>query len=162
MSPSRVRIPPSPLEGWQSGRMRRSRKPLSVVRRIEGSNPSPSASCLPQAERALVSDEGSNPSPSAFLPLRFDVRAGRATATARVATGQPAGSELAFAQTGGRPPALVGTSNRLDVYVSRNGGASWRRTPGPAAPRDSCGFGWPRVLAGASGREYVAFLAGTY
>jgi len=30
-------------EGWQSGRMRRSRKPLSVVRRIEGSNPSPSA-----------------------------------------------------------------------------------------------------------------------
>src|SRR6185437_2392385 len=29
-------------EGWQSGRMRRSRKPLSVVRRIEGSNPSPS------------------------------------------------------------------------------------------------------------------------
>src|SRR5437868_15544327 len=31
-------------EGWQSGRMRRSRKPLSVVRRIEGSNPSPSAS----------------------------------------------------------------------------------------------------------------------
>src|SRR6478672_9750797 len=55
MAPSRVRIPPSPLsaapavvlrppaEGWQSGRMRRSRKPLSVVRRIEGSNPSPSA-----------------------------------------------------------------------------------------------------------------------
>src|SRR4051812_19920854 len=34
-------------EGWQSGRMRRSRKPLSVVRRIEGSNPSPSA---PRAE----------------------------------------------------------------------------------------------------------------
>src|SRR6476661_2419264 len=32
-----------PAEGWQSGRMRRSRKPLSVVRRIEGSNPSPSA-----------------------------------------------------------------------------------------------------------------------
>ena len=31
------------VEGWQSGRMRRSRKPLSVVRRIEGSNPSPSA-----------------------------------------------------------------------------------------------------------------------
>src|SRR4051812_644039 len=44
MSPSRVRIPPSPLEGWQSGRMRRSRKPLSVVRRIESSNLSPSAS----------------------------------------------------------------------------------------------------------------------
>src|SRR4051812_46658733 len=30
-------------EGWQSGRMRRSRKPLSVVRRIESSNLSPSA-----------------------------------------------------------------------------------------------------------------------
>ena len=34
---------PVGMEGWQSGRMRRSRKPLSVVRRIEGSNPSPSA-----------------------------------------------------------------------------------------------------------------------
>ena len=34
---------PTISEGWQSGRMRRSRKPLSVVRRIEGSNPSPSA-----------------------------------------------------------------------------------------------------------------------
>ena len=34
-------------EGWQSGRMRRSRKPLSVVRRIEGSNPSPSVGLHP-------------------------------------------------------------------------------------------------------------------
>lgn len=33
----------APAEGWQSGRMRRSRKPLSVVRRIESSNLSPSA-----------------------------------------------------------------------------------------------------------------------
>src|SRR6185312_1206937 len=40
-APSAVLRPPA--EGWQSGRMRRSRKPLSVVRRIEGSNPSPSA-----------------------------------------------------------------------------------------------------------------------
>jgi hypothetical protein len=41
-----VRAAAAPIfraEGWQSGRMRRSRKPLSVVRRIEGSNPSPSA-----------------------------------------------------------------------------------------------------------------------
>ena len=30
-------------ERWQSGRMRRSRKPLRVVRRVEGSNPSLSA-----------------------------------------------------------------------------------------------------------------------
>ncbi len=63
MPPSRVRIPPSPLherdprlfgsscpsysvvrsERWQSGRMRRSRKPLRVVRLVEGSNPSLSA-----------------------------------------------------------------------------------------------------------------------
>ena len=35
------RYPVARSEGWQSGRMRRSRKPLSVVRRIEGSNPSP-------------------------------------------------------------------------------------------------------------------------
>src|SRR3954471_12388184 len=40
-APAAVLRPPA--EGWQSGRMRRSRKPLSVVRRIEGSNPSPSA-----------------------------------------------------------------------------------------------------------------------
>ena len=37
-------------EGWQSGRMRRSRKPLSVVRRIEGSNPSPSVICFGNEE----------------------------------------------------------------------------------------------------------------
>src|SRR5207248_10274233 len=76
-----------------------------------------------------------------------------------VAGGQTAGSELAFAQTG---TVLVGTSNSLAVYMSRNGGVSWRRTPGPAAPRGSCAFGWPRVLAGANGREYVSFLAGAY
>src|ERR1700757_754394 len=40
-APAAVLRPPA--EGWQSDRMRRSRKPLSVVRRIEGSNPSPSA-----------------------------------------------------------------------------------------------------------------------
>src|SRR5258707_983394 len=40
-APAAVLRPPA--EGWQSGRMRRSRKPLSVVRRIVGSNPSPSA-----------------------------------------------------------------------------------------------------------------------
>ena len=63
MPPSRVRIPPSPSSGpagplvcgagnlcgrsvrWQSGRMRRSRKPLGVVRLLEGSNPSLSAGC---------------------------------------------------------------------------------------------------------------------
>src|SRR5690348_11523669 len=33
---------PSP-EGWQSGRMRRSRKPFGAVSSREGSNPSPSA-----------------------------------------------------------------------------------------------------------------------
>jgi hypothetical protein len=43
-------------EGWQSGRMRRSRKPLSVVRRIEGSNPSPSAQ--PSESRPIGRDFG--------------------------------------------------------------------------------------------------------
>ena len=42
--PPRNGYPVARSEGWQSGRMRRSRKPLSVVRRIEGSNPSPSVS----------------------------------------------------------------------------------------------------------------------
>src|SRR5919202_501980 len=41
----RARLPcPSASEGWQSGRMRRSRKPLPAVPSVEGSNPSPSAS----------------------------------------------------------------------------------------------------------------------
>ena len=34
---------PRNSEGWQSGRMRRSRKPFRAVRSDEGSNPSPSA-----------------------------------------------------------------------------------------------------------------------
>ena len=75
---------------------------------------------------------------------------------------QSGGSELSFAETAGRHPVIVGTSNRLVVYLSRNGGASWQRTPGPAAPHGTCAFGWPRVLAGANGREYVAFLAGSF
>src|SRR2546421_740783 len=35
--------PQGSAEGWQSGRMRRSRKPFRAVRSDEGSNPSPSA-----------------------------------------------------------------------------------------------------------------------
>jgi hypothetical protein len=46
-------------EGWQSGRMRRSRKPLSVVRRIEGSNPSPSASARRAPRRHGATEIGS-------------------------------------------------------------------------------------------------------
>ena len=41
--PHRCGYPFAAEERWQSGRMRRSRKPLSVIRRIEGSNPSLSA-----------------------------------------------------------------------------------------------------------------------
>ena len=44
--PSRRIAPALPFpgpEGWQSGRMRRSRKPLGAVSSLEGSNPSPSA-----------------------------------------------------------------------------------------------------------------------
>jgi hypothetical protein len=40
LMPSRM----APVEGWQSGRMRRSRKPFRAVSSDEGSNPSPSAS----------------------------------------------------------------------------------------------------------------------
>src|SRR5207253_2508054 len=95
MAPSRVRIPPSPLsaapaavlrppaEGWQSGRMRRARKPLSVVRRIEGSNPSPSAllpeqSALPATADRLAAVMG----PRARCQLRLVALAATATATA--------------------------------------------------------------------------------
>ena len=36
----------SPAEGWQSGRMRRSRKPFRAVTSDVGSNPTPSAGPL--------------------------------------------------------------------------------------------------------------------
>jgi hypothetical protein len=44
--------------------MRRSRKPLSVVRRIEGSNPSPSAiheDFAPRGDASVVEDEAAFP-----------------------------------------------------------------------------------------------------
>ena len=44
------------LEGWQSGRMRRSRKPFRAVPSDEGSNPSPSAS--PSRIPLLMRDYG--------------------------------------------------------------------------------------------------------
>jgi hypothetical protein len=47
-------------EGWQSGRMRRSRKPFRAVRSDEGSNPSPSA-LLPQPRRARFEVARSRP-----------------------------------------------------------------------------------------------------
>ena len=67
--PCRYAVQPR-SEGWQSGRMRRSRKPLSVVRRIEGSNPSPSA----QLAESRVHMRGLGPirasSPVPVEPLR--------------------------------------------------------------------------------------------
>jgi hypothetical protein len=102
-APSAVLRPPA--EGWQSGRMRRSRKPLSVVRRIEGSNPSPSA---PHAE-----SDGGNRVVGADARARVCPR--ECTGTSRDSLTRP--------RTGARP-ARVGYTKGDRIRV----GCSGRRT----------------------------------
>src|SRR5574338_1150732 len=77
-------------EGWQSGRMRRSRKPLSVVRRIEGSNPSPSAFTL--GSRVVERESGAKRPVESSGPVRSSPVRGAAdcrTTVARAEAGQP-------------------------------------------------------------------------
>jgi hypothetical protein len=87
-----------PAEGWQSGRMRRSRKPLSVVRRIEGSNPSPSA---PRAEsgagnRVVGTDAGALGSSAERTGTSRDpLRRGRTGARQPLRWGSPWTEEIA-------------------------------------------------------------------
>jgi hypothetical protein len=77
-----------------------------------------------------------------------------------VTAGADGGSELSFAL--GRGGVLFGTTESLVTWSSRDGGATWHSVPGPAVPGGSCASGWPRAVAGPGGREYLAFLAGTY
>jgi hypothetical protein len=51
-------------EGWQSGRMRRSRKPFRASGSDEGSNPSPSAQPECLQSRSHQADDASNDSAS--------------------------------------------------------------------------------------------------
>jgi hypothetical protein len=75
--------------------------------------------------------------------------------------------QMSFAADPERANALFGASNDtgrevVDVYTSRDGGKTWRRTDGPAVPGGSCAHGAPRVAVDSSGRQYLAFLAATF
>jgi hypothetical protein len=75
--------------------------------------------------------------------------------------------QAAFAIDPDRPRVLFGASNDagrevLDVYDSSDGGATWKRTNGPAVPGGSCAHGAPTVATGPDGRQYLAFLAATF
>ena len=76
-------------------------------------------------------------------------------------------SDTSFAIDPARPRILFGASNdsggnRVLVYDSSDGGATWRRSEGPAAPGDSCARNDPRVAAGPDGRQYLAFTVGMF
>lgn len=76
-------------------------------------------------------------------------------------------SEMSFAIDPARPRVLFGASNdsggeRVLIYDSSDGGATWRRSEGPAVPGDSCSHGEPRVAIGPNGREYLAFVADSF
>ena len=76
-------------------------------------------------------------------------------------------SEAAFAIDPSRPRILFGASNdsngdRVLVYDSADGGATWRRSEGPPAPGGSCAMGEPRVAIGRDGRQYLAFVSGAF
>jgi len=63
------------------------------------------------------------------------------------------GSEMSFAAASGG--SLFGTTDSFRVWASTDGGRTWRRS---GAPSVSCGFGWPRALAGPRGEEILGFL----
>lgn len=65
------------------------------------------------------------------------------------------------------PRTLLAASNdgsleTLRVYTSHDGGATWAWRAGPAVPGGSCAHGEPHVAFDAAGRQYLAFLAGTF
>src|SRR5262245_29767695 len=76
-------------------------------------------------------------------------------------------TEASFAIDPSNPRLLFGATNDtggevLAVYTSANGGRTWRHTDGPAVAGGSCAAGEPRTAIDRSGRQYLAFLAGTF
>jgi hypothetical protein len=75
-------------------------------------------------------------------------------------------SEASFAIDPARPRFLFGATNdtggeTVRIAVSRDGGATWRRSDGPPVP-NGCAHGEPRVAIMPGGREVLAFLAAGY
>jgi hypothetical protein len=84
-----------------------------------------------------------------------------------VSHAQATQSDASFAIDPIRPRILFGASNdsgggRVRVYDSSDGGATWRRSAGPAAPGGSCARGEPRVAIDRDGRQYLAFTSGAF
>jgi hypothetical protein len=76
-------------------------------------------------------------------------------------------TEATIAADPRNPRVLLAASNddqleTLRIYSSSDGGARWTWRPGPAAPGGSCAYGNPRVAIDGAGREYVAFLVGSF
>jgi hypothetical protein len=76
-------------------------------------------------------------------------------------------SEASFSIDPGHPAVLFGATNdtnleTLRVESSTNGGRTWRAAGGPVVAGGSCAHGQPRTAIDRTGRQYLAFLAGTY
>ena len=155
MPPSRVRIPPSPLrapaagmhesgyavrppEGWQSGRMRRSRKPLSVVRRIEGSNPSPSASLTGCRLHQRAAETRERPARLTFYSGETNSKAARVRVNREAAKWEP--GCMALSSPFSRRPGRSSRPGFLHAW----GNPSGRREPRPATPRRGAARRLPR------------------
>ena len=72
-------------------------------------------------------------------------------------------TEPAFAADPSRPRVLVGALDQLEVYTSGDDGRTWQRDRSPTLPGRMCaGGGRPRLAVGPRGREYLAFLVGSF
>jgi hypothetical protein len=76
-------------------------------------------------------------------------------------------SEASFSIDPRDSSLLFGATNdtsleTLRVHTSANGGKTWRGTDGPTVAGGACAHGQPLTAIDRAGREYLAFLAGTY
>ena len=71
-------------------------------------------------------------------------------------------TEVSVAVDRANPRVLVAASNdsietAIRVYVSANGGKTWKSEHGPVYDTDTCAWGDPAVAVGPGGRQYVAY-----
>jgi hypothetical protein len=71
-------------------------------------------------------------------------------------------TEVSVAVDRADPRVLVAASNdsidpAIRIYVSGDGGATWKSERGPLLNRDTCAWGDPAVAVAPNGRQYVAY-----